>query len=197
MSIFIGKNNAQRVCSGACENTFLEPVWRIIKGFISFCNTAKSTGRLWLKWRCEGLAIWIFVLIFYLDRKHAIFTLPQNKHFTVFSVDFKWFWKFYDLDPWDSGRFIGMLGKSTVGPPTSTDTMLMAIWSFWENGVASGHSKPMLWDNPEGWGGEGGGRGFGMGGHVYPWVILVDVWQKPPQYCKVISLQLKLINWLF
>lgn len=83
MSIFIGKNNAQRVCSGACENTFLEPVWRIIKGFISFCNTAKSTGRLWLKWRCEGLAIWIFVLIFYLDRKHAIFTLPQNKHFTI------------------------------------------------------------------------------------------------------------------
>ena len=24
----------------------------------------------------------------------------------------------------------------------------------------AGHSKPVLWDNPEGWGGEGGGRGF-------------------------------------
>ena len=23
----------------------------------------------------------------------------------------------------------------------------------------AGHSKLMLWDNPEGWGGEGGGRG--------------------------------------
>ena len=23
----------------------------------------------------------------------------------------------------------------------------------------AGHSKPVLWDNPEGWGGEGGGRG--------------------------------------
>ena len=22
----------------------------------------------------------------------------------------------------------------------------------------AGHSKPVLWDNPEGWGGEGGGR---------------------------------------
>ena len=27
---------------------------------------------------------------------------------------------------------------------------------------------------------------------VHPWLIHVDVWQKPPQYCKVISLQLKL-----
>ena len=23
----------------------------------------------------------------------------------------------------------------------------------------AGHSKPVLWDNPEGWDGEGGGRG--------------------------------------
>ena len=30
--------------------------------------------------------------------------------------------------------------------------------------------------------------------HVYLWLIHVDVWQKPPQYCKVIILQLKLIN---
>ena len=26
------------------------------------------------------------------------------------------------------------------------------------------HSKSMLWDNPEGWGGVGGGRGFQDGG---------------------------------
>ena len=26
--------------------------------------------------------------------------------------------------------------------------------------------------------------------HVNPWLIHVDVWQKPSQYCKVISLQL-------
>ena len=24
----------------------------------------------------------------------------------------------------------------------------------------AGHSKPVLWDNPEGWGGEGAGRGI-------------------------------------
>ena len=27
----------------------------------------------------------------------------------------------------------------------------------------TGHSKLMHWDDPEGWGGEGGGRGFRMG----------------------------------
>ena len=31
----------------------------------------------------------------------------------------------------------------------------------------AGHSKPVLWDNPDGGGGEGGGRGFRMGGHMY------------------------------
>ena len=39
-----------------------------------------------------------------------------------------------------------------------------------------------------------GGRwegGLGCGTHVHPWLIHVNVWQKPPQYCKVISLQLK------
>ena len=55
-----------------------------------------------------------------------------------------------------------------------------------------GLSKLVLWDNPEGWGGEGGGRGVQeRGTHAHPWLIHVDVWQKPPQYCKVISLQLK------
>ena len=33
-----------------------------------------------------------------------------------------------------------------------------------------------------------GGSGWGM--YVYPWLIRVYVWQKPLQYCKVISLQL-------
>ena len=33
-----------------------------------------------------------------------------------------------------------------------------------------------------------------MGTHVNPWLIHVNVWQKPLQYCKVISLQLIKIN---
>ena len=51
----------------------------------------------------------------------------------------------------------------------------------------------MHWEDPEGW---GGGRegGSGWGTHVNPWLIHVSVWQKPLQYCKVISLQLIKIN---
>ena len=40
---------------------------------------------------------------------------------------------------------------------------------------------------------QSGGRwegGSGWGTHVNPWLIHVNVWQKPLQYCKVISLQL-------
>ena len=42
-----------------------------------------------------------------------------------------------------------------------------------------------------GWGGRSEGRS-GWGTHVHPCLIHVNVWQKPLQYCKVISLQLKL-----
>ena len=33
--------------------------------------------------------------------------------------------------------------------------------------------------------------GSGLGTHVHPWLIHVNVWQKSAQYSKVISLQLK------
>ena len=44
-----------------------------------------------------------------------------------------------------------------------------------------------------GWGGSWEG-GSGWGTHINPWLIHVNVWQKPLQYCKVISLQLIKIN---
>ena len=53
----------------------------------------------------------------------------------------------------------------------------------------------MHWEDPEESGGEGGGRGgLGWGIHVNPCLNHVNVWQKPLQYCKVISLQLIKIN---
>ena len=56
----------------------------------------------------------------------------------------------------------------------------------------AGHTKPVLWDNPERWGGEGGGKRFqDRGTHVHTWLIHVNVWQKPLKGCKVISFQLK------
>ena len=77
---------------------------------------------------------------------------------------------------------------------------------IWENGIETcilsyvkqianqglmhetGCSGLVHWDDPEGWGGEGGS---GWGPHVHSWPIHVNVRQKPPQYCKVLSLQLK------
>ena len=67
---------------------------------------------------------------------------------------------------------------------------------IWENGIetciisymkritsqVSMHDTGCLglvdWDDPEGWYGEGGGRGdSGWGTHVYLWQTQVDVWQ--------------------
>ena len=48
--------------------------------------------------------------------------------------------------------------------------------------------------NLEGWNGVAGGREVQEEGdiHIYLWLIHVDVWQKPIQYCKAIILQLKI-----
>ena len=54
---------------------------------------------------------------------------------------------------------------------------------------------PGSWGRPRGIGWRGrweGGSGWGI--HVPPWLIHVNIWQNPLQYCKVISLQLIKIN---
>ena len=55
--------------------------------------------------------------------------------------------------------------------------------------------RPGALGRPRGIGWRGrweGGSGWGI--HVNPWLININVWQKPLQYCKVISLQLIKIN---
>ena len=52
---------------------------------------------------------------------------------------------------------------------------------------ALGRPRGMGWRERQEW-------GSGWGTHVNPWLIHVNVWQKPLQYCKVISLQLTKIN---
>ena len=48
----------------------------------------------------------------------------------------------------------------------------------------TGCSGLVHWDDPEGWDEKGGGReGSEWGTHAHPWLIHVNVWQKPLQYC--------------
>ena len=50
-----------------------------------------------------------------------------------------------------------------------------------------------LCDSTEGWmGWEVGGRFKREGAYVHLWLIHVDAWQEPTQYCKMTILQLKL-----
>ena len=53
----------------------------------------------------------------------------------------------------------------------------------------AGCSGLVQWDDPQGWcsgmilrdgRGKGMGGGSGWGTHVHPWLIHVNVWQKPP-----------------
>ena len=54
----------------------------------------------------------------------------------------------------------------------------------------AGHSKPVLWDNPEGWGREQDGRGVQDGGHVNTHGWFMSMYDKN-HHNTVISLQLK------
>ena len=86
-------------------------------------------------------------------------------------------------------------GKGGMICENSTETCILSIVKqITSPGLMheTGCSGLVHWDDPEGGDGEEGGVQDGE--HVNPWLIHVDVWQKPLQYCKVISLQLILIN---
>ena len=72
--------------------------------------------------------------------------------------------------------------NSELPPLNSTETCIVPYVKQMNSASLmheAGRSKPGLWGNPEGWGGEGGGSGFQVRGtQVHPWVIHVNVWQK-------------------
>ena len=73
-------------------------------------------------------------------------------------------------------------------PPVASWTLLFEKWSYSNaRGWCTGKTQRDRVEREV-----GGGSGWGI--HVNPWLIHVSVWQKPLQYCKVISLQLIKIN---
>ena len=80
-------------------------------------------------------------------------------------------------------------------PSPNIYTTICKIDSLWEFDVWLRELNPGLCNNLEGWEGVGGGsweKGSEEGIDIYLWVIHVDVWQKPTQYCEEIILQLKI-----
>ena len=80
-----------------------------------------------------------------------------------------------------------------------------SLWTLWEKArvgwletIALIHVVQCMWQGAQGWctgmtlndgmRREVGGSS-GQGTHVHPWLIHIHVWQKPLQYCKVVSLQ--------
>ena len=85
-------------------------------------------------------------------------------------------------------------GKGGIIWETGIKTCILYMKQIASPGLMhdTGSSGLVHWDDPEGWDGEGGGRGIqDRGTHVHPWLIHVNVCQEPLQYCKVICLQFK------
>ena len=77
-----------------------------------------------------------------------------------------------------------MNGESNM----ETYNIIRKIDSQWEFAVWLRELKQGLCENLEGYVGEGGGKKVTW---VYPWLILVDIWQKTTRYYKEIILQFK------
>ena len=79
-----------------------------------------------------------------------------------------------------------MYGESNM----ETYITIGKIDSQWEFAVWLRELNLGVCNNLEGWDGEEGGRER-EGTWVYLWLICVDVWQRPTQYCNEVILQLK------
>ena len=83
----------------------------------------------------------------------------------------------------------GMIWENSIETCTFSSVKQISSpgWMHETSAGALGRPREMGWGRRR----EGGS---GWGTHVNPWLIHVNVWQKPLQYCKIISLQLVKIN---
>ena len=76
-------------------------------------------------------------------------------------------------------------------PKSSLGFSCKRVWGWCMRQVLE--AGALGWPRAMGWRGRWEGSS-GWRTHVNPWLLHVNVWQKPLQYCKVISLQLIQIN---
>ena len=103
-----------------------------------------------------------------------------------------------NCDVEDSWESLGLQGDPTSpSKRTVLFSQIIPYYQVWNRSpVQVGCMRQVLragglgWPRGMGWGRRWEG-GTGWGAQVSPWLIHVNVWQKPLQYCKVISLQIK------
>ena len=117
----------------------------------------------------------------------------------------RWYWWTYlqgglrdrdtRTDLWTWGEGTGEQTESSIKTETLPYVKLDSQWKFavWLRELKSG----ALWQSRGvGWGGRWEGRSRRRGHtyrtYTYLWLIHVDMWQKPSQYCKAIVLQLNI-----
>ena len=92
-------------------------------------------------------------------------------------------------------RLLDFVGEGEAGmiwENTIETRMLPYVKQIARSGSMQEAAGLVPWEDPEGWDGEGGGwRARDRGTLVHPWLIHANVWQKPLQYCKIITLQSK------
>ena len=92
-----------------------------------------------------------------------------------------------------SGYFFAMQNIQNLTILSTQNTLIQDILCpGWMHETSAG-AGALGWPRGMGWGGRWE-VGSGWGTHVNPWLIHVNVWQNPLQYCQVISLQLIKIN---
>ena len=133
---------------------------------------------------------------------------PNGSYFHTGSIFlFYMKWLLYQLLPFDFSHYPPSSDPCTLSPKTMGwlerialkhvyyhvwNRSSVQVWCMRQGAQCMRQGAQCIrlgWPWGMGWGGRWEGRS-GCGTHIHPWLIHANVWQKPPQYCKVISLQL-------